>query len=170
MIIELIRITKLTRALTSSHDLCSSCAGIANTREACRAWPEHGAWEDWWPPSHSTGSKIWPLPMLFLNCLWNNIFWKKYSQRLLQLWKSKAHKIWHFAEVKHQAPTFASAKYQILHFFDFCSCKSLCKYFFRKYYFTNYLKITLAEANLEPCAVSCACADNMMIRCVRATT
>jgi len=48
--------------------------------------------------------------------------------------------------VKHQAPTFASAKYQISCFFDFCSCKSLCKYFFRKYYFANYLKITLAEA------------------------
>jgi len=48
--------------------------------------------------------------------------------------------------VKHQAPTFASAKYQISHFFDFRSCKSLCKYFFRKYYFANYLKITLTEA------------------------
>jgi len=34
---------------------------------------------------HSTGSKIWPLPMLFLNSSRNNIFWKKYSQRLLQL-------------------------------------------------------------------------------------
>jgi len=48
--------------------------------------------------------------------------------------------------VKHQAPTFTSAKYQIPCFFDFCSCKSLCKYFFKKYYFANYLKITLAEA------------------------
>ena len=47
--------------------------------------------------------------------------------------------------MKHQGPTLACAKYQISHFFDFCSCKSLCKYFFRKYYFANYLKITLAE-------------------------
>jgi len=51
--------------------------------------------------------------------------------------------------MKHQAPTLACAKYQIWHFFDFCRCKSLCKYFFRKYYFANYLKIILAEAEAK---------------------
>ena len=64
----------------------------------------------------------------------------------MQLQKSKKREIWYFAQAKVGAWCFAFAKYQILHAFDFHSCKSLCEYFFQKILFRELFRNNIVSS------------------------
>ena len=96
---------------------------------------------------HSTGFQIWPLPMLFLNSLWKNIckdFCSCKSQRNAKF------------DILHRVPDVSplrNVKFRML--LTFTAAKVFVNIFSEKYYFTNCLKITLAEAKFWPLC----CAD-----------
>jgi len=78
----------------------------------------------------STGFQIWPLPMLFLNSLRKNICKDLCSCKVEEMWNS----------------IFCTGQSGCL-MFHLCEMSNFtCLRLSQKYYFTNYLEITLAGA------------------------
>jgi len=100
---------------------------------------------------HSTGFQIWFLPMLFLNSLRNNIFWKNIckgfcsckSQRNVKFdilhWRKWVPDVSPLRNVKFRVPLTLTAAKVFMNIFSI------------KYYFTNNLEITLAGAKFWTC-------------------
>jgi len=126
--------------MSHSHSSRHQALWLSTDIDTC-SFQEYWTW-------HSTGFQIWPLPILFLNSLRNNISWKKYLKRLLPPQKSKKCEIWYFAKAKVGAWCFAFAKCQILHFLRFCSCKRLRKYLFHKILFHKLFRNNIGRGQI----------------------
>jgi len=95
---------------------------------------------------HSTGFQIWPLPMLFLNSLRNNIFWKNICKGFCSCKSQRNAKfdILHWQKWVPDVSPLWNVKFRMP--LTFTAAKVFVNIFSRKYYFTNNLKITLAGA------------------------
>ena len=107
----------------------------------CQIWSmEHMRW------IHSTGFQIWPLPMLFLNSLRNNIFWKNICKGFCSCKSQRNAKfdILHWWKWVPDVSPLQNVKFRVS--LTFTAAKVFVNIFSRKYYFTNNLEITLAGA------------------------
>ena len=98
------------------------------------------------PPLHSTGFQIWPLPMLFLNSLRNNIFWKNICEGFCSCKSQRNAKFdtLHWRKWVPDVSPLRNVKFRVP--LTFTAAKVFVNIFSRKYYFTNNLEITLAGA------------------------
>jgi len=95
---------------------------------------------------HSTGFQIWPLPMLFLNSLRNNIFWKNICKGFCSCKSQRNAKfdILHWQKWVPDVSPLWNIKFHVS--LTFIAAKVFVNILSRKYYFTNNLEITLAGA------------------------
>jgi len=110
----------------------------------CHGW-HHEDRRNWDYP-HSTGFQIWPLLMLFLNSLWNNIFWKNICKDFCSCKSQRNAKfdILHRQKWVPDVSPLQNVKFCVP--LTFTAAKVFVNIFSRKYYFTNCLEITLAGA------------------------
>ena len=95
---------------------------------------------------HSTGFQIWPLLMLFLNSLQNNIFWKNLCKDFCS-YKSRRNTkfdILHRRKWMPDVSPLQNVKFRMP--LTFTAAKVFVNIFSRKYYFANCLEIILTGA------------------------